>query len=730
MSDYRNSSLRLTDRGLNLRDELDKLQEGQWRVLHNTHSKNEAALTTRDGRGVFVTTASAGSVHSLKRVGDSALLIGAGTSLLVNSASLASSGAYSGNPLSLVPFRPSLSPSVWTYVGDSLQMRKVKEDLTDRKWGITSPPDPAIFAVGAAGNLNSSVAGAIVYDWRYTYYSTATGAESNPSPTADGIAVVAQQALIQVVASSDPQVDQIRLYRRGGTQATTWRLSVTGSNTTSGISDNNADSSIALAEAISLTNDVPFTTVSASGAAAVEVPLPYVAGPFLGKYLIACGDPNRPGYVYWTNSGNPDGASPVNNLQVTSAREPLIGTFQYGSQPYLWSRDNLWKLDFGSGSTVTFVPRLTACGKGLASPWAYCIGPLIYFLSTDGIYETNGDGEAVSLTEESLRPIFNGVTVGEYLPVDYTQTSALRLSYTGLELRFFYKDTAGTARELIYHTLYKRWRSASSTEHTATLAYEDENQSSLRVLLGATNGAVYKSGPEYTDDNGVAISAHARTGSSDFGIPQTFKEFGNIIVDAVPTRGGTVPAAEQGIVLTPYINAEATTLAPSSITGTGRQNTPISLLDTYAYSLALDFTWVGYGHFLYGATLLWRADEEALFHWECPDTDHGASGWQHARDAYICLRSSATVTLTLLIDGVAYTFTPPESNTSGAKRKVYYRLQPTKGKVYRYMLDSGSTFRLYGSECEVRVKPWNTSLSYKPVATPFEKMGAPPGVQS
>jgi hypothetical protein len=75
------------------------------------------------------------------------------------------------------------------------------------------------------------------------------------------------------------------------------------------------------------------------------------------------------------------------------------------------------------------------------------------------------------------------------------------------------------------------------------------------------------------------------------------------------------------------------------------------------------------------------------------------------------------VTLTQVVDGTTHTYTIP--STSGERRKVYVKFDPVKGKVYQWKLDSASNFRLYGEECELRMKPWNEEIGYKSVS-PFE----------
>lgn len=709
MTDYRNFTYRVTNVGLNLRNAPDRIEEGQWLDLTNIQSTQEALLDTRQGRQQLLAPLGAAG-HTLRRLDSATLLRGAGTTLYRNSTAF--STIWSGNPLQIVIFRPETVSEVWAFVTDGTKMRRVSAAGDLYQWGITAPATAVAGADGGAGNLDSSVPGAIVYDWRVTYASSITGSESNPSPVGSGIALSGgKQALVGVTASSDPQVDQIKIYRRGGTNPSTWRLSVVAPNTSGSVVDNNADSTIALADVLKIDNYLPFTSVDSAGGAIYGQALPYIWGPFVGKYILACGDPNRPGWVYWTNAARPDTADIANAVQVTSPNEPLVGGGVYQGQTFAFSRDNLHWLDFnGTSATPTFSPRKSAVGRGMARPYGLAIGPMIYFVSQDGIYETDGQGPANSLTEMSLRPLFRGDAVGDYPAVDLTKE--VRLAYSHQELHFFYQDDTATRHHLVYHTLYQRWkRYASDTD--VSLAYGDENQETLRTLYLDTNGAVWLEDGS-ASDGGASIGVSAMTGYLDFGIPQTYKEFGNLILDADP-QGGT-------ITITPRSEATgALPLAsPLSISGTGRQKFPLSLQDIYVHSLALEFEWTGAGT-IYQAELLWRPDEEGITHWEFPETTHGISGWQQVRDLYLAIRSTADCTLTVENDGNVETYTV--ASTGGNRRKVHVWLNPRKGKVWRYKVDSSSPFRIYGTDCEVRVKPWNTALGYA-LVSPWVPAGA------
>lgn len=712
MSDYRNLTYRFIDMGLNLSATNDKLVEGKWIRLKNVNSQQEAGVGTRDGRSLQITTPVTGPVHTIKRIGSTTLLIGVGSSIYRNGTLIG--GGFSGRPLFPIPTRPPLSSTTWTYIADGTQLKKVKEDGSFYKWGITAPTNGAVISVVGSGNLDSSVAGGSVYDWRYTYYSTATGSESNPSPVVGGIAAIARQGNISVTASVDPQVDQIRVYRRGGANPTdVWRFSVSGPNASGTITDNNADSVIALFNKLLLDNDVPFTSIDGSGNTLTEVPLPYAAGPFVGKYILATGDPNRPGYVYWTNSERPDSASTANNLQVTSPTEPLIGCLIYSALPYVFSREDLYLLDFGGPNALpTFTPRKTPTGLGAVGPRAFCVGDMIYFVNRRGVYKTDGQSAPVCISEEAIRPLFQGITVSNFSPIDLSQSDAIRLCYTGELLHFFYIDTLGATQHLTWSTIYTRWKSVSVTGLDTTVAYLDENQTSTKILFGASDANVYLSDPSQTTDNGTIISCNIRTGQESFSAPQTFKEFGNVILDADP-QGGT-------ITITPYLNYEGSSLATFTASGTGRQKFPFTLSDTFAYSLGFDFTWTGNAK-IYQLDTLWRMDEEALTHWEYPPYANETIGWMHVRDAYIALRSTAVVTLTVEVDGIPYTY--PIPTTNGLKSKPHVNLSPVKGKLFRYSLDSSLPFRVYGEESEIRAKSWNTKLGYQ-LSSPFIRLGS------
>src|SRR6266850_728106 len=130
------------------------------------------------------------------------------------------------------------------YMGNGTDMKKF-DGTNFWKWGITSPSvTPTLtFAAGTA-NIYAS------WNYLYTYYNSTTGHESSPSVISAGTGVQALKTVqIAVTASTDPQVDQIRIYRTtdGGAQDPVEMQEISGSpfaNATTTYTDSTADTSL------------------------------------------------------------------------------------------------------------------------------------------------------------------------------------------------------------------------------------------------------------------------------------------------------------------------------------------------------------------------------------------------------------------------------------------------------------------------------------------------------
>ena len=143
MPNYVRKPYKLLCRGLGLRHPPDLLPEGLYPVLNNMTARSIGGLQPRAGLSAPLQTYPS-AVHSIRRLNDPtnstfARLIGAGGSLYDTTSNVAIDSGYSGNPLSMVPFRPNQSPQPWMYISDSQRSRKVRTDRTNYAQGIAPP---------------------------------------------------------------------------------------------------------------------------------------------------------------------------------------------------------------------------------------------------------------------------------------------------------------------------------------------------------------------------------------------------------------------------------------------------------------------------------------------------------------------------------------------------------------------------------------------------------------
>jgi hypothetical protein len=152
---------RLHFAGMNLLRPVDQMPPSKYPYAQNVRAYIQEGITGRATQDSTLFALPSG-VHSLRRLNDLTpagpaggyiLVAGAGTSIYANATQVDS--GLSGNPVSLVPFRPNTSVQPWMYVGDSLKMDKVRSDGTRFKMGIQEPQvAPVIGAVAASLSLS------------------------------------------------------------------------------------------------------------------------------------------------------------------------------------------------------------------------------------------------------------------------------------------------------------------------------------------------------------------------------------------------------------------------------------------------------------------------------------------------------------------------------------------------------------------------------------------------
>ena len=128
-------------------------------LIQNLRTYVSGRVDSRSGLAL-ISAAGTDPVHSIRRLNNDIVslavqnsrIVGAGTNIygqvsLAGALTILDSG-YSGNPLSMVPFRPANSPEAWMYVADSNKMSKVRADGTVYHMGIASPLNPPSVTFG------------------------------------------------------------------------------------------------------------------------------------------------------------------------------------------------------------------------------------------------------------------------------------------------------------------------------------------------------------------------------------------------------------------------------------------------------------------------------------------------------------------------------------------------------------------------------------------------------
>lgn len=174
------NGIRFKMTGINTVQPVDTLGD-KFAYLENVRAYTQGRITARARQTDPVLSMGAAAVHSLRRMNDQtpdgppsgyALIGGSSTNLYCNAAVVDT--GFSGNPLSLIPFRPDASPQPWCYVGDSNKMVKVRSDGLTYKTGVKEPQ-----AEPNVGTETTSVSGTVSILGTARPWSNVSGA--NPS---------------------------------------------------------------------------------------------------------------------------------------------------------------------------------------------------------------------------------------------------------------------------------------------------------------------------------------------------------------------------------------------------------------------------------------------------------------------------------------------------------------------------------------------------------------------
>lgn len=161
MADFRfqRDTHRFFSLGMDLNRPADSLKELKYKLLQNVRSYQTGRLEPRQGLTLIGQVSH--PVHSIRRLnitrtGAWTRVIGNGSVLSAGQTSFSDiDSGYSGNPLALVPYRPSQSPDPWMYVMDSARQRKADVFGNIHSVGLPPPTSPPI--VGRTASYHKDI---------------------------------------------------------------------------------------------------------------------------------------------------------------------------------------------------------------------------------------------------------------------------------------------------------------------------------------------------------------------------------------------------------------------------------------------------------------------------------------------------------------------------------------------------------------------------------------------
>jgi hypothetical protein len=329
--------------------------------------------------------------------------------------------------------------------------------------------------------------------------------------------------------------------------------------------------------------------------------LPYVWGPDANGTIFACGDPLRPGTLYFSKNFAPDAAPDKYNLEICQPSEPLLGGEIVDGRSFVGSSDRWWGLiPQPDNPSQRYAIQDQPIDRGLAAPLGHCNdGKQVYFWAKDGIVGSSTG----SLTSADLSNLFphEGV-LGETIvrgpvtiyPPAYSQAASFRLAYSNGYLYATYIDIFATYRMLVLDTRTGAWSIDNYTPAVTSVVRVDQVPSNLtpsnpqlydEILMGNVSGQVAGQ-QDLANDIGGPIACAVYTREFDAGDLRVGDQWGDMFFDAIPA------AASASLTITPMSLGVAVAPAQIITQSFTRKQQPISLGGAlYAVYMGLLFTW-------------------------------------------------------------------------------------------------------------------------------------------
>jgi hypothetical protein len=301
--------------------------------------------------------------------------------------------------------------------------------------------------------------------------------------------------------------------------------------------------------------------------------LPYLWGPDDNGTIFGCGDPLRPGTLYFAKANNPDAAPDANTLELIDPSAPLIGGGILNGVSLVSGASDWWAIYPAFSGGVAYSKIRRDVGRTMIAPFAHdSDGQRIFFWAKDCIAYTSG-GAYVDLTSTNpdgtpgdLYPVFphggvqgSDVTVGGVTvsAPDYSRAYSFRLQISNNRLYADYQDSQGSPHTLVYDVTNTSWvvdvYNDPITVHLAPRMQTGKLLSTggtpyATLVMGDSNGKSWTTQDAH-NDNLIGISGKVGTFEFDGGDLRMQPKFGDLYLDIVAPAGASVQPVSLGVAI-------------------------------------------------------------------------------------------------------------------------------------------------------------------------------------
>lgn len=348
-------------------------------------------------------------------------------------------------------------------------------------------------------------------------------------------------------------------------------------------------------------------------------------------------------------------------------------------------------------------------GKGLFMRWGLAVGPKMWTIGKDGIYEGDG-GAPVNITNDDLFPIFPhegsvGVTTNNYNAPNLVAAEAPyhRLAYYDSQLYYDFIDTTNVrsswVRKMPAPTdkqgIPSGWFFDSYSPGVIT-HYGEEGQNIHELLIGMADGNVYQQDSTTLQDGSFVMGCIVQTGATDLGDTRLKKIFGDWNLD-INTNGLAV------VTQASFDNFTRATVTTNVTTASRLANPPIIDVGggTGARNMGVNLTWTQQTLGATGPVTCYSWTPTAIpkpENIELRASDWDDAGYQGNKFVQgVILEAdtfNVTKTLEIEIDGnvVAFTF----SATHNGQEQLPYSWPPFLAHMMRIQAVDNNPWELYG----------------------------------